>query len=154
MITEIIESTATFTRPANTTSYTALDVVSNNATTTTLMTFYTGMNKGSITKVNVKTSNPLWVGTKLRIWLTNNPAYAVVGDNVALNQLSTVFELGYIDSVLFATGTACATCGTTCKLPFISDSNLNVYGYVQIISGVLLPTSGQTFAYQITSEKI
>ena len=154
MITEIIEATATFTRPANTTDYAIGDVVSNNATTTTLMTFYTGMNRGSITKVIAKTSNPLWAGTKLRLWLTNNSAYAIVGDNVALNQLSTVFELGYIDVVLFATGTACAMCGATDNIPFISDSVFNVYGYTQILSEELTPTSGQTFGFQLTFEKI
>lgn len=146
----ITTATANFTRPANTTQYSAGDVVSNSAASTTLMQFACGTLFGAeIVKAIFKTDNPLTTG-KLRLWLTNDSAHTVVGDNAAQAMAYTATEIGYIDINMMATGTACAIGGVTdFSIPFKPDATGKIYGWFET-TVVQTPVSGQKFSVELT----
>lgn len=142
-------------RPDNTTAYTERDVISNSASSTSLMAFNANYNKGGsgyITKVIVKTDNPLFL-TQIRVWLTDDPTYAVAGDNSALNIDYTKPNLGYIDiPVMQAVGTACAVAQWTGTFAYKTGSKSNIYAFLQLITGTTTPVALQKFSVQLTLE--
>lgn len=157
MGTEQIVTSQSFTRPANTTGYTAWDIISNSATATTKMIFPTNFECGKISKIILKTDNPLFTG-KVRLWLVTDSAYSVVGDNVSMElPYASTAEVAYFDFVMNNTGSGSAVCGVggsnsevSYKLP--DKSNMFIYGFLQTMVSQT-PTSGQKFTVTITMEK-
>ena len=149
-VSTISTASANITRPANTTPYTAGDVVSNSASTTVLMQFACPNSfGGTIVKAILKTDNPAWTG-KVRLWLTNDSSNVPVADNVAMNMGYASVELGFIDFEMVATGTACAFCGTeTQPIAFKPDANKKIYGWLQDMAGQT-PASAQKFSVELT----
>lgn len=156
MITEQVVSSQSFTRPANTTGYTMWDIISNSASATTKMIFPVNSDRGKISKIILKTNNPLFVG-KVRLWLVTDSAYSVVGDNVSMElPFASTAEVAYFDFVMSNTGSGSAVCGiggSNSEVPYKLPSkyNLFLYGFLQTMVSQT-PTSGQQFTVTITTE--
>lgn len=108
---KLASATAEFTRPANTTAYTAGDVVSNDATTTTLMTF-TGLvsqrgGSGYIVKAKLQTDKKdetaqyrlILYSVSTVASVTGAPTVSVPGDNAPDTTIyaNRLYRVGHID---------------------------------------------------------
>lgn len=153
-----------FTRPANTTGYTAGDIVSDNATTTTIqeLTNVARANGGSgyITGARLATDMKS-ITPKIRVHLYSTIAGAIVsGDNLPHKSIYADIgkRLGYFDLPAMITGTD-ATNSTssgaadfTLRIPFVCDAaSRNLYFVLETLDA-FTPASGQKFTLTIAAD--
>lgn len=155
----VVSVTAQFSRPADTTAYTAGDVVSNSTTKTTLMAF-PGLSLAgrSATIVNalLETDNNAFPSAMTATFYTS-PSVSVAVDNAAATTLwvNAPYYAGALTFNALAGGTgtntalviASANLGITFQ-PFGSDTAL----YALLTDGTgSTPTSGQNFRMTLTA---
>lgn len=159
-------SIATFARPGDTTAYAVNDVVSNNATTTVLMTFASAarLNNGNgiILKAQLSTDQKTCVA-QFRLYLYNVVNPTVAADNAAhgIMWANRASRLGYIDFPALATDDATAsdsanalatpnTAASNLPLPFgCASADSAIYG-VLVTKTIFTPASGQNFYLKLT----
>lgn len=157
-----------FTRPANTTEYTAKDAISNSTSSPSVLTF-SGITPdvsqfGYITKVRLMTNNTTWASTNAAVFklhLFHEPPTAI-NDNAPYTLLYTNRDkrIGTITFPALSTegsGSDAANTLWTGALAFQSKANNNtIYGLLEAdsFSGALTPTSGQSFYIEITTDCI
>lgn len=157
-----------FTRPADTTAYTAKDAISNSTSSPSVLTF-AGITPdvsqfGYITKVRLMTNNTTWASTNAAVFklhLFHEPPTAI-NDNAPYTLLYTNRDkrIGTITFTALNTegsGSDAANTLWTGALAFQSKaSNNTIYGLLEVdsFSGTLTPTSGQSFYLEITTDCI
>ena len=154
----LVVSSVVFTRPANTTAYTANDVVSDNATTTTMQPLtgvarYTG-GSGYIVEIAVAT-NLKSITPRMRVHLFNTTGATLAGDNVAYKALyaDVSKRVGFYD--LAAMTTAADTTNSdvstirdyTMRIPYVCTGT-SLYVVLETLDA-FTPTSGQSFTVSI-----
>lgn len=157
---------ATFARPADTTAYTAKDVVSNNATTTTMLQFSNAARVngggGYILKAQLMTDQSTCTA-RFRLWLYQLPSAslptAVPADNATfpLKWANRAKRIGYIDFVALSTeGTgsdAASALSTDVRLAFGCDAaDSAIYGLLEALDA-FTPASGQNFYVDLGVEQ-
>lgn len=158
--------TATFARPADTTAYTAKDVVSNNATTTTFLAFTalgrTVDGSGYIVKARLETDQATCTA-RFRLWLYRVPnaslATAVGGDNAqfAVKWANRTSRIGYLDFPALATeGTgsdAAVALNNDIRMAFgAASDDTGLYGVLEALDA-FTPNSAQNFFVALTAEQ-
>lgn len=160
-----LRSSASFTRPANVTAYTAGDVVSNDATTTTLMKFADASRingrGGFITKIELYTDNKAAVAQmRLHLFSASEASVSVVGDNSPAETVyaNAPYSLGYIDfdALDVAAGTG-STGAFSSKVitPFeyqCDNADDAIYGFLTDETGGT-PTSAQQYTVALTFDR-
>lgn len=155
--------TATYTRPADTTAYTAGDALSDSTSAPNDLEF-TGCSRvnagsGYITGARLEISNTSFDG-KLRLFLYRS-APTATNDNAALTLANDADFVGWVE---FDSANIESTFGTTVAyiegtfpgnriLPFTCDSgDTKLYGIVGVVTG-FTPTSGGTFEFFLATEQ-
>ena len=138
-----IITSASFTRPADTTAYAALDVVSNSTTAPEVLTF-TNVGRiagasGLIVAARHTKNNTTISGFRLHLWKT---AVTAINDNAPFTLLyaNRTNEVGYIDfnHVTGGTGSDASTAQTTFTgLPYVCGASSSLFG-------ILVATVGYT----------
>lgn len=148
-------ATYTFTRPADTTQYTAGDLIANSTTAGSVvpMSWVVGKSTGrptSIRKFTLTCSNPTITGGTYKIFLFNaSPTIATAGDNGAF--ASDVSIVGYIgeSGTITASGFSDGSGSTAAPL---TGTEITVLPTVDTIYGLLTttgtptPLSAETFS--------
>ena len=151
---------ASFTRPADTTAYTAKDAVSNSTSAPTVLTFtnLARVNAGSgyIVKARLITNQSTCIA-RFRLHLFHT-APTAINDNAAYTLLYTnaAIRLGYIDFP------ACQTEGSgsdaanaqndTVRLAFVcAAASRTIYGVLETIDA-FTPASAQQFYIELTAD--
>lgn len=155
--------TAEFSRPANTTPYAVGDVVSNSATTTTLLSFSLARENGGsgyITKARLMT-NQAANAAEFRLHLFTVPSASLASpiavDNApyAMAWANRTFRIGAITFPLLATdtGSDCAEAvALDVQLAFDTiDTGKEIYGVLQTRTA-FTPNSGQSFFVELGAE--
>lgn len=153
-------TSASLTRPADTTAYAVKDTVSNSTSATTPMTFAIGRINGStgyITKARLTTDQSTNTAQfRLHIFRTN--AATVGADNAAhtLMWADRTLRIGYIDFGPCSTeGTgsdSAQSLNADCRLAFSCDpADNNLYGVLETLTA-FTPASGQQFHIALTAE--
>jgi len=164
---DLVESEAGFTRPSNTTAYTAGDIVSNSTTATALMVFANAGRAngkgGYITKARLDTSKKDWASA-MRLWLyTKSEANVTIQvDNLpkATTYANADLAVGFIDFPVTAdeadttnsTG-AHAFQPLNVPLAYLCDTaDTALYGVLTDQTGAT-PASAQTFRVYLTFDR-
>ena len=149
-----------FTRPADTTAYTAGDVVSNSTSATTLIDLANAVRvnggSGYVVRVEVATDKKS-ITPRLRVHLFNasNPTVSV--DNAAMRQLyaDNAKRLGWIDMPAMTTGTdttnstMSVTVNDGCRLPVVAGAaTTSLYAVLEALDA-FTPASGEKFTVTI-----
>lgn len=161
---EVKTLTATFTRPANTTQYTAKDAV--GTATTNVLTFSgasAGAGRGGrITKVTIVTDNITVTTKSFRLHF-----YTVAPTAIADNAVNTVLAanaanyVGYVDlptpnsGTLEASGTGGGSYAVTKvdpPLSYVTTTTSKLFGALEAI-GAYTPASGEAFTIKVTVER-
>lgn len=154
---------ASFTRPSNTTAYTAKDVVSNSTSGTTPMRFTNiarALGKGGyITKARITTDNKSFT-PRLRLWLYTVDNPSVLPDNSPYGLLwaNRDTRIGYIDFDALATedstnSDSAATLRADVRLAFTCDpASQNLWGVLETLDAAT-PASGQQFRVDLEAEQ-
>lgn len=150
-----------FTRPNNTTAYTAGDVVSDAAGTfTPSLTFPLVTRAGGggyLVKAQLWTNSKTFLSS-MSLFLFNNPLVVVAGDNVAGTQLyaNLPYAVGRLDFPILATGVGSGSTASNAvwsgNLEFkcaVEDTQL--YGYLVDNTGST-PVAFQAFAVNIAAD--
>lgn len=157
----------TFTRPSNTTQYTAGDAVSDDATTPTAATFAlatdlstVGGSGGKIRAVTLHSSDQDLVAKSFRIFFFDTqPAAAGWEDNAAIAITDDEFKrcIGFVDLTTATDIVSCVTGDIGCK------SNLDLsYQYVTGVSPIYVvivatdtytPASAEVFTLTVHGEQ-
>lgn len=151
-----------FVRPANTTAYTAGDVVSQSATATGLLTFPVARSKGGggyIVKALLETNLKTFLSQmRLYLFTVREPTISVVGDNVAQTILwvNASYRLGYVEFPTLVSGagsgSTAATAMFTGNVPFrCAEGDDAIYGYLVDNTGST-PASSQVFGLQLEAD--
>lgn len=159
----IRRASAEFTRPGDTTQYTARDVVCNSVGAPVLMAFDLGRPSGFLTKIRLVTNNKTTTA-RFRMWFYSIPNPAVAGDNSPMTLLwaNRSNRLGYVDLPPMGTedaagsdsASALATAGTSASLPFaflMADGVTTLYALLETLD-VFSPASGQAFFVELTAD--
>ena len=153
-----------FTRPANTTDYTAGDVVSNNATTTVLMEFAnlfreyntSGYLVGARLMTDKKSITP-----RIRVHLFNASDATVAADNAAHKELYAdgAKRLGYFDLPAMTTATNSTdsdmsrAIDLSIRVPVAcSTSSRSLFCLLEALDG-FTPASGQKFTLKLALDQ-
>lgn len=154
--------TASFTRPANTTQYTAEDAVNDNTSTPHIMTFTSTeitLQAGQdliIKSVRMVTDNNSTTNASFRLRLRKS-TQSIAADNTPqpLTWSNRTNRYGYIDFTLGTGGT-----GSDCAEAFVTDVNMPIrltegaiYGFL-VAKAAYTPTSGQNFYFEIEAHVI
>lgn len=150
-----------FTRPNNTTAYTAGDVVSDSAGTfTPSLTFPVARTPGGggyIVKAQLETNSKTFL-SQMRLYLFSSQAVVVAGDNVAGTQLyaNMPYRVGYLDFPALVTGagagsTSSVACWTGNLGFFCKEGDTQLYGYLVDASGGT-PVAFQSFAVTLLAD--
>ncbi len=154
--------TVIFSRPNNTTAYTAGDVISDSATTFTPSLVFPNMaasagGGGYIVKAQLDTNLKTFL-SQCRLYLFNSANVLVAGDNVAGTQLfvNQPYALGYLDfSVLVSgagAGSTSATALFTGNVQYrCAPTDTQLYGYLVDATGST-PAAFQQFAVQVEAD--
>lgn len=164
---QVKKAATSFLRPADTTNYAIRDVVSDSASTTTLMEFQLGAatgGSGNIIKARLVTNNKLTTGVQFRLWLYTVSNATISADNAAMALLwaNRANRLGFVDFPPTTTedgttsdsASTLATMGTSLQLPlpFVCDSgDDSIYGVLETLTA-FTPASGQQFWVELTAE--
>lgn len=152
-----------FTRPANTTAYTANDVVSSNAALTLTNALRRNGSSGYITSLTVTTDNSTAMTPRLRVHFasTSTGVGTVLTDNSPVANtyalLADQYYLGYIDlPAMVSTGanTASYTRDITSRLPIMGKAGegAQIYCLIETLDA-FTPSSGQKFTVSVGVEQ-
>jgi hypothetical protein len=160
----LIERTASFTRPANTTVYAAGDLVANNVTagSVTPLTFTTvSRNAGDavrIERARINTSNALLTNASFRLHLFEGTPVPTVGDNGVFNNsgvLATSGIDGYVGSFEITLSNSGSTGSVGIGIPNVGNaiiatptSGTSIFGLIEA-TAAYVPVSGATFTVSI-----
>lgn len=137
-----------FNRPANTTGYTANDVVNDNATagggSSTELTWTIPRSAGTIRRVRIKKSDQTVATPTLRLWLYDAVFASGAGDNEAFVHPATD-AIGFVDVAVVHAGSDDAVGWTNCDIPVTVGT---LYGQLQTLSA-FTPASGETFTVDL-----
>lgn len=160
----IITPSYSFTRPANTTQYTAADLVANHATAASVVPMSWGITtigrSGIIRAVQLYKSANTSTAASFRVHLfTANPGTPTNGDNGAFGVASAAMYLDAVAVDLSSGGLAGGTTGimkrsaaTAIGFCFPAVNN-KLYGLVEAL-GTYTPASGETFTVTLEIEAI
>lgn len=151
----------TFTRPNNTTAYTAGDVVSDSAGTfTPSLTFpvaRTAGGGGYIVKAQLETNSKTFL-SQMRLYLFTVQSVVVAGDNVAGTQLyaNMPYRVGYIDFPTLVTGAGAGSTSVVAawfgNLGFLcKQGDTQLYGYLVDNTGST-PVAFQNFSVMLLAD--
>lgn len=144
-------TTASFTRPADTTAYAALDVVSNSTTAPTVLTFSSAARanggSGLILAARHMKNSTTTTGASYRLHLYK-VAVTATNDNAQFAMLyaNRATRIGFIDfnHVAGGTGSDCSTAlSTILNLPFVCDAAAAALYGVLTVTSAYTPTSGE-----------
>lgn len=145
-------TTASFTRPADTTAYAAQDVVSNSTTAPTLLTFAGAgrANGGSgliLSARHMKSSTGI-SGANYRLHLYKVSTVTPINDNAQFAMLyaNRLNRVGFIDFNHTAGGTgsdSSSALTTFVNLPFVCDAAATALYGILTVTGAYTPTSGE-----------
>lgn len=148
-------------RPANTTAYTAGDVVSDNATTTTPIGLQLARIRGGggyITKVRLVTDQSTCVSV-FRVWVYTINTMTVSADNAAMSLLyaNKANRLGYIELPAMTTETGAGNDSASAMLDtprfaFKCASTSKYLYFILQTKTTWTPASGQKFYLEVTAE--
>ena len=150
--------TASFTRPANTTPYTAEDAVNDGANNLTF-TPSTDIQDGQsliVKSVRLTTNSTTTTNGSFRLYLTDT-TQAAIADNAQQTLLYTnkAVRVGYADLSLSTGGT-----GSDCAEAFVADVNVpfksvstDFYGYL-VAKAAYVPASEQQFYIELVCQLI
>lgn len=157
-----ISYTASFTRPANTTAYTAEDAVNDNTSTPHILAFTSAETTPKtgqdiiIKSLKVSTDNATVTNGSFRLYICK-ASQTITADNTAQTLLyaNRANRVGYIDFTLASGGTG-SDCGeaviTGETIPFKLSSNA-FYGYI-VAKAAYTPASGQNFSLEIEAHLV
>lgn len=152
----VVRVSGTFTRPANTTAYTAGDVVSNNATTTTPLTLsgVTRANGQSVYLMGLRIeTDQKSITPRFRIHFFSTSGATVAADNAAYKELYADASLrrGHVDllAMTTATDTTNSTMSRsedfTIRRPIcLATADTALYVVLETLDA-FTPTSGESF---------
>lgn len=152
-----IVRSATFTRPADTTQYTAGDSVADNATTPTAATFtLLGMgNSGRITSVTLHKSDQDQTGADFDVYFFDTqPAAAGYEDNAAIAITDAEWKqcIGFVQLTAAADVVSVVTGDlynkTNLDLPYQTLTNNNLY-FVIVARGTYTPASAEAITLRV-----
>jgi hypothetical protein len=145
-------TTASFTRPADTTAYAALDVVSNSTSAPTLLTF-SGAGRavggsGLILSARHLKNSTATAGASYRLHLYKVNTVTATNDNSPFPMLfaNRTNRIGFIDftHTIAGTGSDCTfALSTFVNLPFVCDAAASAIYGILTVSGAYTPTSGE-----------
>lgn len=150
-----------FTRPANTTAYTALDVVSDSVTNPSAINFTplarVASGTGYIVKALLFTDQKTCTA-RFRLHLFHTSPTPII-DNTPYLLLYTnrTIKIGSIDFVACATEDPTSSTGASsavfdCRIPYkCADSFRNIYGVLETLDA-FTPASAQKFHIELTSD--
>jgi hypothetical protein len=149
----------TFTRPANTTAYTAADLIANSATVGSVVPLIfprsrlRGRTSGKITGASIHKSNATVTNANFRLHLFNQEKVLTNGDNGALVFSNLSGYIGAIDIDMEVTPTTAGggAYKHSAAVDLAFNANNNIYGYLEALEAYT-PTSGGTFAVTIDIE--
>lgn len=158
---QIVPITATFTRPADTTAYTANDLVANSVTAGSVvpMTFnFPGANGFKLWRVSVSANSATNTNAKFKLHLyTSSTITCANGDNGAWSTTNS----GYIDNVAIDCTTSSFTdnltgwgtyVNTSVQVPLLTAlTSHKIYGLLQA-TAAYTPTSGEVFTVTLLGE--
>lgn len=150
-----------FTRPNNTTAYTAGDVVSDSAGTFTPSLIFpvarSAGGGGYLVKAQLETNSKTFL-SQMRLYLFTSPQVVVAGDNVAGTILYTAmpYKVGYIDFPTLVTGTGAGSTSVvacwTGNLGFLCrEGDTQLYGYLVDNTGST-PVAFQQFSVMLLAD--
>ncbi len=137
----------TFTRPNNTTAYTAGDVVSDSATSfTPILAFPIARSAGGagyIVKAVLATNLKTYL-SQMRLYLYRSAAVVVSGDNVAevRSYNNAMYELGYLDFPTLQTGAGAGS--TEANATWTGNLEFRCAEGDDTVYGVLIDNTGST----------
>lgn len=159
----ISTTSAVFTRTTNTTAYTAGDLVSNDTTTTTMLTL-TGAARisggsGYITGVWVATDLKS-ITPRFRVHFYNVNTPTVSADNLPHRELYADLSkrIGYVDLPAMSTpvdttnSTLSRASDATIRIPFVTSASTNIYAVVETLDA-FTPASGQSITVRIATDR-
>lgn len=156
----IVQAAASFARPANTTAYAVGDVVSNNASTTTPLTFANVASRagggGIIRKARVMTDQGANVAV-YKLWLFKVVAFTVAADNAALtaewdDRASLIGVITFSAAATNGSGDV-AFDQALPNIPFVcADGSFHLYGVLETET-IFTPASGQNYIVELTIEQ-
>jgi hypothetical protein len=157
-----VQVAATFARPADTTAYTAGDVVSNNTSTTTPMTFSnfarvsggTGYIVGAKLVTDKKSITP-----RFRVHLFNATGATLAADNAANKALYADASKRIANFDLPAMVTPADTSGSdesraidlTLRIPFVAVASRDIYAVLEALDA-FTPASAQNFRLELLGD--
>lgn len=154
----LLPSSVTFTRPADTTAYAALDVISNSTSAPSLLSFANILRvvngSGYITKAELSTTNTSWTG-RVRLMLYATSAPAPVGDNAQFPALSAndAVRIGYIDfppPLAFGSGSdEVISLVPDVRLAVVGGATTTIFG-IPISLDAQTNTSASSFTFKLT----
>lgn len=146
-------SEGTVTRPANTTAYTANDIVTNSVTASTAIDFPLVAREAgggaTLLSARLSTNNPAIAATRFRLWLFRDTPASIPVDNAAyaITFANSQIRLGYYD---FLTGLAGSDCVDWWGV-WVSEGGMPVVpvgtslkGLLQVLDG-FTPLSAQSW---------
>ncbi len=151
-----LTSTVEITRPANTTSYTALDAIASSSTAPTNLIFTSitrsGGLSGYITSAIIVTDQNsctsrfrLHVFTSTVTAINDNAAYTYSYANNSIRVGTITFDACSTEG---SGSTAAYSVNTTIRLPFKIPSGSSLYGLLETVDS-FTPASGQKFFIQL-----
>lgn len=152
----LVSVSATFTRPADTTAYTANDVVSNDTSATTLMAFSGAarVNGGSGYIVGIRVlTNKKSITPRFRVHIANATSITVSADNAAAQLKYADITKRVASYDLAAMSTAADTTNSdqsgaadyTMRLPFVAAAgSTSLYVWLETLDA-FTPASGESF---------
>lgn len=149
---------AQWTRPADTTPYTAGDAVSDDATTATAATFtLLGMGTGGIIQsVTLHKTDPDAVGADFDIYFfTTQPGGTTYEDNAATAITDAVMQtcVGFVTLTASADGRSLSLsdlyCKTNLNLPYECATGTSALYFVVIARGAYTPGNAEVFTLKV-----
>jgi len=156
-------SATEMTRPANTTAYTAGDVVSDSAIATSLLDFvdFARVNGGTGYIVGARlVTDKKSITPRFRVHLYNASNLTVAADNAAFDSryVDAPKRIGWFDLPAMTTGTDTTTStesasqDMTIRLPFVAAGGMRFLYAVLEVLDAFTPCSGQTFLLSLIGE--
>lgn len=161
-IPELIPVSVEFTRPANTTAYTAGDAVSNSATATTLLAFAIARvagGSGYLTKIRLSTDKKS-ITPRFRLHFFNAADPTIAADNAAYQEVyaDNAKRLGWHDlpAMTTAADTTNSDCSRAvdmnCRIPYTcAVGSSTLYVGLETLDA-FTPNSGQKFNLTLVAD--
>lgn len=155
---KVISSTASFTRPSDTTAYTIGDLVSNSTTNTSVvpMTFSIPYGRGlKLWKIEIAKSTATITNCKLKLHLYKDSPTVANGDNGAYSGIAAG-HLGTIEVDISAGPTFTDSSvgqGAPASVPMfiVADVDCKIYGLLEA-TAAYTPASAEVFTVSLLGE--